>query len=101
MTHVVSGNADEVARVQSIEDAQLFGARLGDDQAEDSGLSGRILDVAEDTEMMDVADEGRPNPWESREPHVDGPHPVLIDQSADIENANTASLASSDIVNLR
>ncbi|KAK5197190.1 hypothetical protein LTR72_000415 [Exophiala xenobiotica] len=97
MTHVGSDNADEVARVQSIEDAQLFGARLGDDRAEDSDLSRRILDVAEDIEMMDVADDGRPNRWESREPRVDGPHPILIDQSTDIEHANTASLTSSDM----
>jgi hypothetical protein len=97
MTHVVSGNADEVATVQSIEDAQLFGARLGDDEAEDSALSRRILDVAEDIEVMGVADEGRPNSWESRDPRVDGRHPVLSDQSADIENATDASLTSSGV----
>jgi len=92
MAHTDSADADEVARLQRIEDSKLFSMS---EETEDPDLSRQILDVTEDIDMMDVSGDGRADSSESRTPHIDPHSKFLTGSLMNIEKAITSPLASS------
>ena len=92
MTLADNAEADEVARLQRIEDTKLFGKKAPSEESGDPDFSRQILDVTEDIEIMEMSGKGRQDPSESRNPRINSSRNGLTGPSLrDVDSSLTAS----------
>ena len=78
---------DDVARVQRIEDAKLFGIRAVSDEVENPSLSRHVQDITEDAEMGDLSEDIRAGPSRSQYPPTNPRGRVATHLSNELEEA--------------